>query len=391
MSTASGTPLWSVPYVTTVAATSLVFMAVGVTIPLLPFVVTDSFGGTELAVGLVFGASALSAILCRPALGWFGDLQGRRLLMVVGTLVAALGLYFHLLATNVSGLVLARLVLGLGQAGVMVAAATLTLDLAPHDRRGEASSYLFIAVNGGLGSGPAIGEALERISVDAAWLGAAGACVLAGALTLTLPRVRRVDDPDTPVVLVRASYGAALRTGALAGLGTLGFAGFLAFVPLYADELGMRATSAVFLLASGTVVAVRIFAAKVPDRLGARRVARASFLTLACGFTLMAVWSTIAGLLLGTVVMAIGLSLLVPSLVLHATSGVSEGEETRRMSTFTVFLDLAAALGPSTLGIVASQTSYEYAFLVCAAAAGLGLFLLQRWVPGGPLVVPTPA
>lgn len=391
MSTAVGSRLWTAPYVLTVCATSLVFVAVGITIPLLPFVVTGRFGGTELAVGLVFGASAISAILCRPALGWFGDLRGRRMLLVAGTVLAGLGLYGHLLADNVSGLVLARLVLGLGQAGVMVAAATLTLDLAPEDRRGEASSYLFIAVNGGLGTGPAIGEGLRQVGLDAAWYGAGGLCLVAAALACALPRVRRVVDPGTVVVLVKASYGAALRTGTLAGLGTLGFAGFLAFVPLYADQLGLTATSAVFLLTSGTVVAVRIFAAKVPDRLGARTVARASFLSLAAGFTLMAVWTTIPGLLVGTVVMAVGLSLLVPSLVLHATSGVSEGEETRRMSTFTLFLDLGAALGPSTLGIVASQTSYAHAFLVCAGAALVGLVLLLRWVPALPRLVGEPA
>ncbi|WP_300400437.1 MFS transporter [Nocardioides sp.] len=389
MSAAAGSRLWTVPYVVTVSATSLVFVAVGITIPLLPFVVTDTFDGTELAVGLVFGASAVSAIICRPALGLLGDLRGRRLLLVVGTLVAATGLYGHLLADNVSGLVIARLTLGLGQAGVMVAATTLALDLAPAGRRGEASSYLFIAVNGGLGTGPAIGQALSRLGDDVPWYGAAGGCVLAGLLGLALPRLRRAATGDV-VARVPASYGVALRTGALAGLGTLGFAGFLAFVPLYAEEIDLAATSAVFLLASGTVVAVRLLAAKVPDRYGARRVARLSFSVLVVGFVLMALWPSVVGLLLGTVVMATGLSLVVPSLVLQATADVSEGEETRRMSTFTVFLDLAAALGPSTLGIVASQTSYQHAFLVCAAAAALGLVLLLRWVPAQPRCL-TPA
>jgi MFS family permease len=370
--------LWTRPYVTTVAATSLVFVAVGITIPLLPFVVTDEFGGTELAVGLVFGASAFSAILCRPTLGWLGDLRGRRVLMVLGTLVAAAGLVSHVLAVNVEGLVLARLVLGLGQAAVMVGAATIALDCAPMNRRGEASSYLFIAVNGGLGSGPAIGDGLARLGGDIAWYGAAGACLLAAALAFSLPRAERDQDSWTSSVLVRASYGAALR------IGTLGFAGFLAFVPLYADKLDLTATSVVFLLASGTVVLVRLAAATVPDRFGARRVARASFATLVIGFSLMAVWTTVPGLLVGTVVMAAGLSLLVPSLVLHATAGVSEGEETRQISMFTVFLDLGAALGPSVLGLMAAQTSYQQAFGMCAMAALLGLLLLLRWVPPEP-------
>lgn len=390
-STVTTDRLWRAPYVVTVVATSLVFVAVGVTIPLLPFVVLDRLGGTELAVGLVFGASALSAVLCRPALGWLGDVRGRRLLLVVGTVVTAAGLWGHLVAANVSALVLARLVLGLGQAAVMVAAATLALDLAPAGRRGEASSYLFLAVNGGIGTGPAVGQQLASHGEATAWFGAASLCLVAGVLALFLPRPPRADTGGEALVPVRPSYGAALRTGTLAGLGTLGFAGFLAFVPLYADDLDLTATWAVFLLASGTVVTVRIVGARVPDRLGARTVARTSFGAIATGFGVMALWGTVPGLLVGTVVMAGGMGLLVPSLVLHATSGVSAGEETRRMSTFTLFLDLAAALGPSLLGLVAVRASYGQAFLGCAAAALLGLVLLLRWVPARSSTAPGPA
>lgn len=386
MTTPRPASLWTGTYVTTVAATCLVFVSVGVTIPLLPLVVTESFGGSELAVGLIFGASAVAAIAARPWLGPFGDRRGRRALLVGGSVVAAAGLVGHHLSSDVGEMLAARLVLGAGQAAVTVAATTLVLDLAPAGRRGEASSYLFIAINGGLGAGPLLGDSLSRLGPEAPWIGAGITCLAAGAFGLTLPGVprRQVESAGEPVA---ASYGAALRTGALAGLGTLGFAGFLALVPLYAVELDLRRTSLIFMLASGTVILVRIFAAKVPDRFGPRPVARASFVGLAAGFTLMASWSSATGLVVGTLVMAAGLSLLVPSLVLHATDGVSEGEETRRMSAFTLFLDVGAALGPSLLGLVATRYAYEHAFFFCAGAALLGLVLLMRWVPPRPAAV----
>lgn len=378
--------LWTKAYLTTVLATCLVFMSVGVTIPLLPVIVTRGFGGTELAAGLLFGASAVAAIAVRPWLGPFGDSRGRRALLVGGTVVAAAGLVGHQLSSSIGEMLAARLVLGAGQAAVTVAATTLVLDLTPAHRHGEASSYLFIAINGGLGAGPLLAEALGVLGSTAPWLGAGLTCLAAGALGATLQSVappRR----RTEGTRVTASYGAALRTGSLAGLGTFGFAGFLALVPLYALELDLRRTSLIFMLASGTVIVVRLFAAKVPDRFGPRPVARASFVGLGVGFTLMALWPTTAGLVVGTLVMAAGLSLLVPSLVLEATDGVSEGEETRRMSAFTLFLDVGAALGPSLLGLIASRYAYEHAFLFCAGAALLGLVLLMRWIPPRPALV----
>jgi len=378
--------LWTVPFATTVAATALIFISIGITIPVLPLFVTDTLGASESAVGLVFAAAAVSAVLCRPVLGWIGDARGRRVLLSLGSALCAAGLVGHLLATEMPTLVLGRLVVGAGQAGVMVAATTLALDFAPKGRRGEASSYLFISVQVGLGIGPAIGESFRHFGVDAVWIAATAACVLSAGLATTLPHVqhRTAAERATNRPRVRVDYGVAIRTGLLAGLGTLGFAGYLAFLPLYASEIGVGSTAGIFLLASGTIALVRLSAAKVPDRLGARRVALASLVMLALGFVVLAGWHGLAGLLVGTVVMAAGMSLLVPSLLLSATTDVSEGEETRRMSAFTLFLDLGAALGPSMLGIAATITSYGTAFALCAGTATVALALLLRWVPADP-------
>jgi len=49
-----------------------------------------------------------------------------------------------------------------------------------------------------------------------------------------------------------------------------GMAGFLAFVPLYALDLGLPGSGWLFLFA-GTVVAIRSVGARLPDRLGAVR------------------------------------------------------------------------------------------------------------------------
>lgn len=80
--------------------------------------------------------------------------------------------------------------------------------------------------------------------------------------------------------------------------------------------------------------------------------------------------------------MATGLSLGVPSLVLHTTKNVPENEQTRQMSAFTAFLDLAAARG--ILGLVVARSSFGGAFLFAAGAACIALFAVQWWVPNPP-------
>ena len=54
-------------------------------------------------------------------------------------------------------------------------------------------------------------------------------------------------------------------------LTVFGFAGLGTFAALYARELGMEGAGAVFLVFSAVVVATRIVARQVPDRLGPKR------------------------------------------------------------------------------------------------------------------------
>ncbi len=48
--------------------------------------------------------------------------------------------------------------MGLGEAALFVGAATLIADLSPPHRRAESASYFSVAVYGGIGLGPTIGE-----------------------------------------------------------------------------------------------------------------------------------------------------------------------------------------------------------------------------------------
>lgn len=380
------TALWSRPFATTLVATALFFGAFGLTLPVLPRFVVERLGGGDLAVGVVFASYAISAVLFRPWLGRLGDRRGRRRLLLLGCGVTALGLAGHLLATTLFTLIVARLVVGVGQAATMIAATTLALDHAPLLRRGEASSYVLVAIQVGVGIGPVAGELLADRSFELAWLGAAATCLLTGVLAATLPT------PVPPSHLVprgqppeRASlmnlHAGALRPGVLVGLGTFGFAGYLAFAPLYAATIGIERIALLFVLASGTVVVVRTLAAKLTDRLGARQVATASLVLLTIGFVLMGMWPAAVGLYAGTVVMASGTSLLAPALILAATTDTPEHERTQVMGTFTLFIDLATALGPGFLGVVAAVSNYRFAFLIAGTASAIGAWLVRRSLP----------
>ena len=370
-------PTLLTPTFLTVAVAELAyFTADGVLLPALPRYVQGPLGGGNIAVGLVIGVFSLSAFFLRPWAGRVGDRRGRRILMVVGASLFALSVGGYMVATSIPVLVAMRLLTGAGEALFFVGALSANVDLAPPERRGEAFSFASLALYVGIGAGPFIGEAvIERLGFRAAWLVAIGLAAMAVVLALRLPSM-------TPAGGEAAAGNHRLvhRAGLLPGLVLLaavwGMAGFLAFVPLYALDLGMGGAGLVLGLFSGIVVLIRSVGAKIPDRLGAARATRIALTLSSVGLAMMGLWRAPAGLIAGAAVLAVGIALFTPALFALAVEGIPANERGAVMGTTSAFLDLAFGLGPATLGFVAAAVGRGGTFLAGAAVAALGLAIV---------------
>src|SRR3954452_326297 len=164
------------------------FIAIGITLPVLPVFVEDTLHGSGAAVGITVGAFAVSAALLRPLVGRIGDARGRRILVVGGAAIAGVSVLAYALADSLAVLVLMRLLTGVGEAAIFVGAATAVQDLSPPTRRGEATSYFSVAVYGGLAIGPLLGEGVRtQWGVHAAWYVSAAMCFVAVVVGLGMP------------------------------------------------------------------------------------------------------------------------------------------------------------------------------------------------------------
>ena len=343
-------------------------------LPALPRYVEGPLGGGNIAVGLVVGAFSLSAFFLRPGAGAVGDRRGRRILMVVGASVFGLSVAGYLVATSIPLLVAMRLLTGVGEALFFVGALSANVDLAPPERRGEAFSFASLALYIGIGAGPFLGElVIDQVGFRAAWLTAIGLAGVAIVLALRLPRMVPATEEAA-----EGRHRLIHRGGILPGLVLLatvwGMAGFLAFVPLYALDLGMDGAGPVLGLFSGIVVLIRSVGARIPDRLGSARATRISLTLSTVGLATVGLWHTAAGLVIGTGVMAVGVALFTPALFALAVEGVPPRGSV--VGTTSAFLDLAFGLGPATLGFVAAAVGRGGTFLAGASVAAAGLILV---------------
>jgi MFS family permease len=367
------------PFVLTVLAEFALCMSVGMLIAVVPVYADDELGVGSFGVAIAVAAVSPMVLICQPIAGRVGDLRGRRVLIVTGGLVATASVAAYAFADSLALLVVLRLLTGAGEAMLLVGAATMVTDLAPAHRRGEALSLYSLGLWGGLALGPLLGEfVLGSDRFDAVWLLAAGCCLTGAVVGLTLPETRPAEvagshSPRAPLV-----NPAAVGPGVVIALTVLGFAGLGTFAALYARELGLDGAGLVFLTFSAVVVATRIVARRVPDRLGPRRTSGAALALIAGGLLTIGLWNVPAGLYVGTVVVAFGHALAFPSLMTLAVNAVPASERSSVVGTFTAFTELGFLVGALTLGAIASAVGYDGVFVVCALGPSLGILVLAR-------------
>jgi predicted MFS family arabinose efflux permease len=372
--------LFTPAFVALTVAELAYFTAEGLSIPVTPLFAAGPLGADAIGVGLSVGAFAVSALLLRPWAGRMADTRGRRPLLLGGALLYAAVMAAHLVAPDLATLIALRLALGVAEAAFFVAAVAAVADLAPPGRTGEAVSLNSLALYLGIAVGPFVGEQLLHAGgFTAAWLGGAGLALAAALIAMRVPETQGAADqpPGRPMLIHRRAVGPGL--GLLFGIG--GMAGFLAFVALYARELGLGGAALPLLVLGVTVISCRIVFARLPDRVPPFRLGAGALGLTALGLAVVAVVQSVPGLLLGATILGVGIAFTTPAFFAAVVARVGPSERGAAMGTASAFLDLAFGGGPILLGLVAALGGVPLAFGVSAivvAGGGVGVAVLGR-------------
>jgi MFS family permease len=361
------------------AVTFCGLVAVGSVLPVLPRYVHGPLDSGDLAVGIVIGAYAITGLLLRPVAGRLADTRGRKQTVLVGAVLVALSGLLYLPSLGLAGLIFARLLLGAGEGAVYTAGSAWIVDLAPEERRGQVLGLYGLAVWGGLGVGPLVGELLLDIgSYTTVWIFAAVLPMLGALFALAArdPFVPRRHVEPHPLIAPEA-----VGPGFAIALASMGYAAIATFIVLHLEARGIGHGATIFAAFAAMLVLTRLVFGHLPDRVGAAPVAIVATLGEAVGLVLIAVAETLPVALLGGLVMGAAFSLLNPALMLIALGRVSQQARGAAMGTYTAFFDAGVGIGAPLAGLVAALAGYEAAFFfaatVCVAAALMVLFRLR--------------
>ena len=358
--------------------TFLTMLSVGSTLPIMPQYVQGPIGAGDVAVGVVTGAFAITGLACRPLAGSFADSRGRRPVVLVGALLMAVASALYFVPAGVPGLIMARLLLGAGEGMVYTAGAAWIVDIAPVERRGRIIGLYGLAIWGGLSFGAPIGEGLLSLgSYELVWAFAILTPLVAATTVLRLPRPQQA---FREAKIAGGSLWAreSFAPGASLALATFGYAALAGFVVLHLDEKGVGHGALVFTAFAMSVVAARLLAGNLPDRLGAARCAAGAAAIEAAGLIAVGLSSSVGVALAGAVAMGAAFSTIFPSLALLVINRVDDDRRGVAMGTFTACFDIGVGLGAPIAGAAAAIGGYGASFFVAAGFALIAMGLAIR-------------
>jgi MFS family permease len=160
------------------------------------------------------------------------------------------------------------------------------------------------------------------------------------------------------------------------------FSGVLTFVAAYAVELDLAmAASAFFLVYSAVILVSRLFVGRIHDTHGDNSVVYPALISLAAGLVVLATASTTTTFLVAGGLLGLGVGTLMAAAQVIAVSVTPAHRVGLATSTFFLFMDVGAGVGPLLLGLVIHATGLSTMYLVLAGVVGLAA-LMYHWAHG---------
>ncbi|MEO8205654.1 MAG: MFS transporter [Chthoniobacterales bacterium] len=370
----------------------------GIVIPILPRY-AEHYGATAMQIGWLAGVFSLMQFVFAPLWGKISDRIGRKPLLCISTLGTAVGFYLMGSATTLTFLFVGRIVDGISGGNIGVAQAYIA-DVTEPAERSKAMGLIGAAFGLGFIFGPALGGWVSSNYGFGAPMYVAGALALMNTVLIfvilpeSLPpelRGQKKQEPTFPALFQHVNLRGYLSVIATYFCVITGFSIMTTLFALFVwhrFEMDEKHTGYIFALIGfiGALIQGGLIG-RLVKRFGEARLATTGALILGISLFALPLSSSIAGMILVSCILAVGNSLLMPTLSGIASRSVDAAWQGRALGIMQSIGSLARWIGPLFAGwllafdlIRANKFYAQTPLWVGAFLLGMA-FILSLWLP----------
>jgi MFS family permease len=338
-------------------------------------------GAAETLIGFLYGLLAFAALAARPAIGRAMDGRGRRIVILLGSILEVAVCLAYLTVTSIGPwLAVVRIAHGVAEAALFSSLFTYAADIIPASRRTEGialfgiSGLLPMSVAGALGD-----FILERWDYPQLFLTAAGFSFVGFLLVLPLREPVRPDEGPARTFLASALQRDLLPLWFIGGCFATVLAAIFTFLKTYVIETHLGSVGTFFSMYSGAAVLLRLTFSWLPERVGPKRVLFPAIGTLAAGLALLALARSPAMVLAAGVLCGLGHGYVFPILTGLVVSRARGAERGAAISLFTAVFDLGTLIGGPLFGATVESLGYPSMYAIAAGVAVTGAIAFAIW------------
>ncbi|MGW5385599.1 MFS transporter [Nocardia sp. NPDC003963] len=365
---AAGRATGSGAFAVLLAVTFLAFVDYAALLSVVPL--WSAVGGANgVAVGATTGAMMAATVATQLAAPWLFRMLTLRTMIASGAVLLGAPTPLYLLSADIGPVLVITVVRGIGLALVVIGGATLVADLSTARELPTRASLFGVAA-----ALPNLGALAGGVWVARTWgfplvFGASTlACLTGAALAVVLPRGHRA----TFRFATTADAGAIAAPIALFALTAGSFGAVTTFLPVAVPDAG--AASWALLAASIALVAARLGAGMVGNRLGAGRLLLVSVLCCAAGLALTAVALATGHqvvLLGGAALLGAGFGACQNDSFVLTVQRLGPAHSGTASTLWNIAYDGGLGLGATALGWWVGTAGYFGAFLGMGVAIGV--------------------
>lgn len=356
-------------------------------LPTLPLYI-QSIGGTQQQIGFVMGAFALGLLPSRLWLGPIADTKGRKIVVLIGAMVATIAPLGYLLFPHIPLLMGVRAFHGISVAAFTIGYSALVADIAPPDKRGEVIGYMSLSAPVGMAIGPTLGGFLQTAAdyiplfmMSAslgflAWLGSNF------VWEPPIPKVvldhqakQQVDQQKLGFWQLLKSRPVAVPSFVMFMLGLI-FGSFIIFLPLFIKNIDAEFNPGLFYsVAAIASFAVRLCSGKASDQYGRGIFITIGLLCYVVCMTLLSQADHVYFVILAALIEGSGAGLVMPMVITMMTDRFQADQRGRIFSISVGGFDFGMAIAGPTCGSVAEYFGYRNMFALNAGFAAIAVIV----------------